>query len=78
MPRFYFNLRNDLSVDDEEGQELADLAAAEAVALTNVRSIAADNVLHGRLTLSHRIEIADEAGRVLGTVSFADAVKVED
>ncbi|HEX8641698.1 MAG TPA: hypothetical protein VF704_11175 [Allosphingosinicella sp.] len=78
MPRFYFHLRNDLSVDDEEGQELPDLASAEKVALANIRSIASENVLQGRLDLSHRIEIADEAGDVIRTVTFGDAVEVED
>jgi hypothetical protein len=77
MPRFYFNLRNDLVVDDEEGLELPDLAAAREYALFNARSIAAENVHKGKLNLSHRIEIADEDNQVLATVSFADAVKVE-
>ena len=77
MPRFYFNLRNDLVVDDEEGLELPDLAAAREYALFTARSIAAENVHKGKLNLSHRIEIADEDNQVLATVSFADAVKVE-
>ncbi|MDQ4088113.1 MAG: hypothetical protein M3177_08935 [Pseudomonadota bacterium] len=78
MPRFYFHLRNDLAVDDEEGLKVPDLASAREYALFNARSIAAENVLKGRLNLSHRIEIADEDGRIVGTVSFADAVKIEE
>lgn len=77
MPRFYFNLRNDLVVDDEEGLELPDLAAAREYALFNARSIAAENVHKGKLNLSHRIEITDDDKQVLATVSFADAVTVE-
>ena len=48
MPRFYFHLRNDLSVDDEEGVELPDLAAARDHAIYNARSIAAENAHAGR------------------------------
>lgn len=77
MPRFYFNLRNDLVVDDEEGMELSDLATAREYALRNARSIAAENVLRGHLNLTHRIEIADETGLVVGTLSFKDAIAIE-
>lgn len=77
MPRFYFNLRNDLSVDDEEGLELPDLAAAREHAIYNARSIAAENVHAGSLNLSHRIEIADGDGTLLDAVSFGEAVIVE-
>ena len=76
MPRFYFHLRNDLSVDDEEGVELPDLAAARDHAIYNARSIAAENVHAGKLSLSHRIEIADERGTIVATVQFGDAVSV--
>lgn len=78
MPRFYFHLRNDLVVDDEEGIEVPDLAAAREYALFNARSLAAENVYKGHLNLSHRIEIADETQRIVGIVTFRDAVKVED
>ena len=78
MPRFYFHLRNDLEVDDEEGTEVPDLAAAREFALLNARSIAAENVHQGLLNLRHRIEITDEAGETVGVVTFGDAVKVEE
>lgn len=78
MPRFYFHLRNDLEVDDEEGLEVPDLAAAREYAIFNARSIAAENVHKGKLNLKHRIEIADETRRVVATVSFGDAITVED
>lgn len=77
MPRFYFHLRNDLVVDDDEGMELPNLAAARDHAVFNARSIAAENVHKGRLNLSHRIEIAADSGQILSTVTFADAVQVE-
>ena len=78
MPRFYFHLRNDLEVDDEEGIEIPDLAAAREYALFNARSIAAENVHKGHLNLSHRIEIADDAQRIVGTVTFRDAITIDE
>ena len=78
MPRFYFNLRNDVSVDDQEGAELPDLDAARARAEGFARDLAAASVIdHGRINLSHRIEIADESGQTLLTVTFGDAVRIE-
>lgn len=32
MPRYFFDLKNDLNVPDGEGRELAELAAAQRVA----------------------------------------------
>jgi hypothetical protein len=77
VPRFYFHLRNDLSVDDEEGMEAPDLASARQYALWNARSIAAENVYKGRLNLGHRIDIADEKQQIVSTVTFGDAVTVD-
>jgi hypothetical protein len=78
MPRFYFHLYNDVIATDEEGRELPDLEAARAAAVHDVRSVMSDEVLKGKLTLSHRIVVADESGRVVATVRYADAVEVKD
>ena len=76
MPRYFFHLYDDLDVLDEEGLELADLAAAEGAGLQNARDMAAESVKNGHLTLHHRVEIADEQGKVLKTISFADVVAI--
>ena len=77
MPRFYFHLRNDVIADDEEGQELPDLAAAREVAIMNARELAAATVLEGRLHLGHYIEIENEHGQIVATVTFREAVTIE-
>jgi hypothetical protein len=78
MPRFYFHLYNDLVAMDEEGLELPDLAAARETAKANIRDIMAELVKEdGRVTLQHRVEIADETGAIVATVPFRDAVAVE-
>lgn len=77
MPRFYFHLRNDVIVDDEEGKDLADLPAAREVAIHTARHLAAESVLEGRLHLGHYIEIGNEYGHIVATIAFREAVTVE-
>jgi hypothetical protein len=76
MPRYFFSLFDVIQAVDQEGLELPDLKAAEATGLASARAVAAEHVGRGRLTLSHRIEIADANGVVLKTIRFNDAVEV--
>lgn len=62
---------------DEEGLELADLEAAHANGIKEAREMMVETVAEGRINLSHRIDIADESGAVLDSVTFAEAVTVE-
>lgn len=77
LSRYFFDLYDDLDALDDEGQELPGFEAAEAVGVQNARSIAAEQVLQGKLTLWHRIEIVDESGEVVKTIHFADAIAVD-
>jgi acyl-coenzyme A thioesterase PaaI-like protein len=78
VPRFYFNLRNDLSVDDEEGMELPDVQAARALAAKYALDMVAASVLEqGRINLSHRIEVTDDSGGDIVAVAFGDVVTIE-
>lgn len=77
MPRYFFNVENGFGfVEDEEGRELPDLEAARAEALKGVRSILAEDVSKGRLDLDGRLDVKDEAGRVVLTISFAEAISL--
>jgi uncharacterized RmlC-like cupin family protein len=76
MPRYFFSLFDDIDTLDDEGLEIPDREAAETAGLTYARAIAAEQVGRGRLTLSHRIEVADATGAVLKTIRFGDAVEV--
>lgn len=79
MPRYFFHLRNDMSVDDPEGQELPDVAAARGRAEQFALDMAAASVLEqGKINLHHQIEVADENGRRVLIVEFKDVVKIED
>jgi len=76
MPRFYFHVLNDIDAPDEDGQELANLAAANLKAIDYARDLASAAVRQGRLDLRHRIDVEDEAGEVLLTVTFAEAIEI--
>ena len=76
MPRYFFNLYNDVIAIDEEGVELADLAAARAHGIHETRTMAAESARKGHLNVHHRIDIADETGTVVDTITFGDAVTI--
>lgn len=79
MPRFYFQLYDDVDVPDDEGVELADLESARAYAVKCARVTFAEMAKdEGRVVLHHRIDIEDERRSVLDTVHFRDAVRVEN
>lgn len=77
MPHYYFHLYNDIVSMDEEGVDLPDLEAARANGIREAREMMLETVAEGRINFSHRIDIADESGAVVDTVTFAEAVKVE-
>ena len=77
MPRFFFHVFDDAEALDEEGLELPCADAAMREALRSARSLAAEQVGHGRLCLHHLIKIEDESGAAVATVAFGDAVTVE-
>lgn len=74
MPRFRFHVVNDIDAPDEEGEELANLAAAHLKAIDYARDLASAAVRLGKLDLRHRIDVEDDEGKVLLTVTFADAI----
>lgn len=77
MARYFFHLREpDAYYRDDEGAELADLVAAHAHALHNIRDIISMEVRGGVIPLSHAMEIADAAGNLVETISYVQAVKL--
>jgi hypothetical protein len=75
MPRFYFHVCNGNGfVQDEEGQDLADLEAARRAAIRDARSIMASDVQRGVLDLSSFIEIEDSGHQLVHTLCFGEAV----
>ena len=76
MPRFYFHLKDGITLCDEEGMSFATVEEARTEALRAAREIMADEVRRGSLNLVDRIEIADEGGNPVTVVTFADAVRI--
>ena len=77
MPRYYFHLHNDLLARDEEGRELPDLATAREEAIRGARDLIAEDIRRGKVTLSHWIEIEDDAGQHLLTVRYGEVVQID-
>ena len=76
MPRYYFHVRDedgDIS-RDEEGQDLPDLEAARAEAVSTNREMLGERLLHGGSLNHRRIEIADESGNVLLEMEASDVL----
>jgi hypothetical protein len=77
MPRYHFRLiEPTISIDDLEGQEFADLAAATRDARRQIRNmLAVEMVENGKIDLRRSIEILAGPG---GThrIAFANAVSL--
>lgn len=75
MSVFYFHVRDgDWMVEDPDGAELPDLAAARAKAATAIRQAVSRPSSAGRDLGRRLFEIADARGRLLATVAFRDVV----
>lgn len=78
VPVFCFHLIDDVDALDDEGKEFPDLEAAMQYARQQAQFTAAETIkAEGKLVLSHRIEVEDSTGNLLGTVTFGDAVSVQ-
>ena len=77
MARYFFALHECGTIlDDEEGRDLPDLAAARQQAVTAARAVMCAEIDEGRLCLSCRIVVTDADRRELLTVPFREAVLV--
>lgn len=75
MPRYYFHLHEDGSViDDEEGTELVDDAAARFVAVRAARDVLAGAVMRGRLPLTDVVVVTDHIGQTVFSLTLGAAV----
>jgi hypothetical protein len=75
MPRYFFHVREgDILHRDNEGQDLADAAAARSEAVSASREILGEKLLHGGALDGRTIEITDENGEVVGSVNAKDVL----
>ena len=79
MTRFHLHIRDgDEFIEDPDGSDLPDLDAARAEAVQGAREILAQKVKAGEVVDGQRIEITDDAGTLLATVPFKDAIRAAD
>jgi hypothetical protein len=62
--------------EDEEGVNLPSLEAARQEAVRGVRSILCDELMRGELNLRGHIDVLDEAGTLVDTIKFEDAIRI--
>jgi hypothetical protein len=78
MARYFFDLHNDLDVEDPEGRDLPDLEAVKAHLLHEVREMVKASIDEtGRIDLRHHIDVKNESGAVVLVMHFKDAVTVQ-
>ena len=78
MPLYFFHLRDgDDTLIDEEGVELAGIDEVKAAALRQARDIISHEARLGRIDLGQRVDVVDEAGAVIHSLEFSDAVDVK-
>jgi hypothetical protein len=78
VQRYFFHVYDDVIAEDEEGTELPNLAAARLKALIGARDLMCEQLRHGYLVLSHWIDVTDEKGETVLTVTFRDAVDIKE
>jgi hypothetical protein len=77
VPLFYFHLHDhEGAVPDPDARELADLEVVRAQAVKGARSIIREDVLYGRVDLRGRIDVYDDAGKLVLSLRFKDAVEL--
>lgn len=75
MPLFFFHVYADGNlVEDLEGSELPDLAAAHSEAHASARDLLSELIKAERVLDGQSIEIADVTGRIVASVPLRSAV----
>lgn len=76
MARYFFNVKGSDGAlsQDREGQELPDLEAACAEAVSSNREMLGERLLHGGTLGPRQIEVTDDSGKVLATISAQDVL----
>lgn len=77
MVRYFLHLRDGTDVFlDEEGVEYADRSSLEAAVLKAARDCIAGDAHDGRIDLRPRMDAETEAGDVVYSLPFAEAVSI--
>jgi hypothetical protein len=78
MTRYFMHIHNSHgAAEDDEGADASSLSEARERAVAGIRSLLAAEALNGEINFKGRIDISDEAGKVLLSVPFTDALSVK-
>jgi hypothetical protein len=78
MTRYFLHIHNSHgAAEDDEGTTANSLSEAREHAVAGIRSLLAAEALNGEMNFKGRIDISDEAGKVLLSVPFTDALSVK-
>lgn len=78
MQTYFFHLRNGSDVLlDPEGRSLPSIEAVAAAAMREARALISAEVINGHISLISHINVEDQAGQVVHSLSFEDAVRIE-
>ena len=76
MPIYYFDLlKGNETIEDDQGQDLADIEVAKLEALASARELIADAARKGILATSPVFRIRNKSGEVLATIPFKDTLE---
>jgi len=79
VPHYYLNLCSGAEfVEDEEGVELGDYAAARAKAVESLRACMASDLLNGHVNTATFVEIENERHEIIETVFFEDVIRLRN
>jgi hypothetical protein len=75
MARFFLHIHNAHgAAEDDEGLEAASLSEAREKAVAGIRSLLSAEAANGEMNFKGRIDISSEAGQVLLSVPFSEAI----
>lgn len=78
MARYYLHLRDHSEqILDPEGLECADENVMRETVLESVRDLIAGDAREGAIDLRFRIDAEDQAGRIVHSLPFEDAVTIQ-
>ena len=77
MPLYFMNLRDGTSeLLDPEGREFPSLATLRSAVLMTARDLMIGDIHIGLLDLRFRIDAEDDAGTIVYSLSFEDAISI--
>jgi hypothetical protein len=78
MTQFFLHIHNSHGeAEDDEGLEAESLSEAREKAVAGIRSLLSAEAANGEINFAGRIDISSEAGDVLLSVPFSEAIAVK-